>query len=361
MKVLVTGGAGFIGSHVVDLLVARGDEVRVLDCLHPLAHDEPPAYLNSGAEYLFEDVRDERAVASAVGGVDAVCHQAAVVGMGVDFGDVAEYASINDGGTATLLKALWKTGFCGPLVLAGSMVVYGEGRYRCADHGVVTPAPRSPADLAAGRFDPACSRCEGSLEPEEIPEDSPLDPKSVYAATKLHQEHLCAVFARESGSRFAALRYHNVYGSRMPFDTPYAGVASIFRTALERREAPQVFEDGAQMRDFVHVTDVARANVLALTSTGASGPFNVSSGNPTTLLEMADCMCDASRTGLRPEITGQFRLSDVRHVFASPDRAHRELGFRAQVGFREGMCAFLEEPLRAARDTEGTAPRRSLR
>ena len=346
MKVLVTGGAGFIGSHIVDALVARGDEVTVLDCLHPMAHPAKPDYLNPGAGYLFADIRDRAAVRGAVEGVDAVCHEAAMVGLGVDFGDVCEYVSINASGTATLLRALWDRQFTGPVVLAGSMVVYGEGRYRCPVDGLVVPAPRRTEDLSAGRFDPFCPRCGGGLKPEAIPEDAPVSPRGVYAATKLHQEHLGEVFARESGARFVSLRYHNVYGPRMPFDTPYAGVASIFRTSLQQGRAPQVFEDGAQIRDFVHSDDVARANLMAIDAHGAQGAYNIASGQPKTLLEMAACLCRGAGSGLEPQVTGRFRPSDVRHVFASPDRAARELGFTARVPFEEGMRGFLAAPLR---------------
>jgi dTDP-L-rhamnose 4-epimerase len=346
LKVLVTGGAGFIGSHIVDALVARGDEVTVLDCLHPLAHPAKPDYLNPGAGYLFADIRDRGTVEGAVKGVDAVCHQAAMVGLGVDFGDISEYVSTNDSGTATLLKALWDRRFTGPVVLASSMVVYGEGRYRCPADGLVAPARRRTEDLSAGRFDPFCPRCGGGLKPEAVPEDASVSPRGVYAATKLHQEHLCDVFARESGARFVGLRYHNVYGPRMPFDTPYAGVASIFRSSLEQGRAPQVFEDGAQIRDFVHSDDIARANLLAIDNHLAQGAYNIASGQPKTLLEMAVCLCRSDGCGRAPQVTGRFRPSDVRHVFASPDRAARELGFTARVPFEEGMREFLATPLR---------------
>ncbi|CAN5894242.1 NAD-dependent epimerase/dehydratase family protein [soil metagenome] len=348
MRILVTGGAGFIGSHIVDALVERGDDVAVLDCLHPLAHPSKPDYLNPGAEYLIADIRDRAAVDGAVRGVDAVCHQAAMVGLGVDFADVGDYVSINDAGTATLLKALWDRGFTGPVVLAGSMVVYGEGRYRCPVDGIVTPAPRRTGDLAAGRFDPFCPRCRGALAPQAIPEDARICPRGIYAATKLHQEHLCQVFARESGARCVCLRYHNVYGPRMPFDTPYAGVASIFRSSLQQGRPPQVFEDGHQIRDFVHSADVVRANLLAIDNDEAGGAYNIASGRPKTLLEMASCLCRGSRSGLEPQITGRFRSSDVRHVFASPARAARELGFIARIPFDEGMTGFLSASLRGS-------------
>src|SRR5919198_2881792 len=261
MLVLVTGGAGFVGSHVVDALRDAGHEARVLD-------------IRTGG-----DVREPDAVERALDGVDHVCHQAGMVGLGVDVLDVADYVSHNDLGTAVLLRALARRRFRGRLVLASSMVVYGEGRYRCGEHGAVRPLARRPADLDAGRFEPRCPRCGAELQPEALPEDAALDPRNVYAATKLHQEHLAFAYARETGVAVTALRYHNVYGPRMPRDTPYAGVAAIFASALAAGRAPRVFEDGRQLRDFVHVRDVARANLLALEAR-EPGAFNVCSGTP---------------------------------------------------------------------------------
>jgi len=347
-RVLVTGGAGFVGSHVVDELVARGLEVVALDLLHPGAHGEPPGYLNPDARYAFGDLRDADAVAEAVRGVDAVCHQAAMVGLGVDLGDVTAYVSHNDLGTAILLRELHRSRFRGPLVLASSMVVYGEGRSRCSEHGEVRPGPRDPARLAAGRFEPPCPACGRDLAPEPIDEDAPLDPRNVYAATKVHQEHLCRAFGREQGVPVTTLRYHNVYGPRMPRDTPYAGVAAIFRSALGSGTAPRVFEDGYQLRDFVHVADVAHANVLSLLADPAvDGALNVASGTPRTVGEMAEALTSAfGPRAPRPVVTGEHRRGDVRHVFASPRRAERRLGFRATIGFEEGMRAFATAPLR---------------
>ena len=264
--ILVTGGAGFIGSHVVDALLEAGEEVRVLDAFLPAAHRERPAYLDPAADLIEGDLRDPAVAERAVAGVSHVCHQAAMVGLGVDLGDMPAYVGHNDLATAELLRALAARRFDGRLVLASSMVVYGEGRYACPEHGVVAPGPRRAADLDAGRFEPPCPHCDRPLAPRSVPEDAPLDPRSVYAATKVAQEHLCAAFSRETGVPVTALRYHNVYGPRMPRDTPYAGVASIFRSALAAGRAPRVFEDGGQRRDFVHVRDVARANLLALTA-----------------------------------------------------------------------------------------------
>jgi len=352
MRVLVTGGAGFIGSHVVDALVARGDEVRVVDVLHPGAHHGKPGYLRADVEYVWGDVTDATAMMQAVADIDAVCHQAAMVGLGVDFDDVRAYCTDNDLGTAGLLESLHRVGFGGRLVLASSMVVYGEGRYRCPQHDIVRPAPRARAALDAGQWEPRCPRCDAELVASPVPEDAPTDPRNVYAATKLHQEHLCAAFAREHpGSTVTALRYHNVYGPRMPRDTPYAGVAAIFRSALEAGRAPEVTEDGGQRRDFVHVRDVARANELALhADEPVDGPLNIASGTPHTVLEMASALAAGFGTGTpEPVVTGRYRLGDVRHVFAATDAAAERLGFRAEVGFDVGMQEFATAPLRQVR------------
>ncbi len=343
-RVLVTGGAGFIGSHVVDELLARGVEVVVLDRLAADVHPTRPV-IADGVELIERDVCDPDAWETALAGVDAVCHQAARVGLGVDFGDVTSYVADNDTGTAVGLSVLHRRGFTGRFVLASSMVVYGEGRYRCAEHGLVRPGVRSVASLEAGDYEPPCPVCAAPLDWELVPEDAPLDPRNVYAATKLHQEHLCAAFEREHDVSVVSLRYHNVYGPRMPRDTPYAGVASIFRSALERGEVPRVFEDGGQQRDFVHVGDVARANVAALTAPDVHGAFNVCSGEPHTVLDMAAALCDAFGAD-EPDVVGGYRLGDVRHVVASPKRAADGLGFRASVTFADGMREFATATLR---------------
>src|SRR5215218_3491624 len=310
--ILVTGGAGFIGSHIVDALLEAGEEVRVLDVLLPAAHRERPAYLAPGAELIEGDLRDPSVADRAVAGVSHVCHQAAMVGLGVDLGDLPAYVGHNDLATAELLRALAARGFDGRFVLASSMVVYGEGRYACREHGVVAPGPRRPGDLDAGRFEPPCPHCDRPLASRSVPEDAPLDPRSVYAATKVAQEHLCAAFSRETGVPVTALRYHNVYGPRMPRDTPYAGVASIFRSALAAGRAPRVFEDGGQRRDFVHVRDVARANILALTAPQpVAGAFNVASGTPRTVLDMAAALARAFEGAHEPVVTGEWRGGDV--------------------------------------------------
>ncbi|MEO3843374.1 NAD-dependent epimerase/dehydratase family protein [Streptomyces sp. CNZ287] len=347
MRVLVTGGAGFIGSHVVSALAERGHEAVVLD----VRDGGPPGHTCDA--YRRGDVRDRDAVAAALAGVDAVCHQAAMVGLTEDFADAPAYVGVNDLGTAVLLAAMADAGVR-RLVLAGSMVVYGEGRYDCAAHGPVRPRPRAAADLAGGRFEPRCPRCGAELAPGLVAEDAPVDPRSVYAATKLAQEHLAGVWARVTGACAVSLRYHNVYGPGMPRDTPYAGVASFFRSALARGEAPRVYEDGAQRRDFVHVRDVAEANVRALeavygdgAAAGALTAYNAGSGDVHTVGELATALA-AAYGGPAPRITGEYRLGDVRHITADSARLRAELGWRPAVGFAEGVTEFAKSPLGAA-------------
>ncbi|MEZ0115218.1 dTDP-L-rhamnose 4-epimerase [Catenulispora sp. EB89] len=344
MRVLVTGSAGFIGSHVVEALEAAGHEVVRLD-------------LVDGA-----DVRDAADVRRALRGVDAVCHQAAKVGLDRTVADAPDYVSHNDFGTSVLLAEMAGAGVRA-LAFASSMVVYGEGRYECAEHGWVRPGPRREPDLISGSFEPPCPICAEPLAPGLVGEDAPLDPRNVYAASKLMTEHLAGSWARlADGVRAVALRYHNVYGPRLPRDTPYAGVAALFRSALMRGEAPAVFEDGGQRRDFVHVRDIATANVAALEwaagATGAAGAasatdaasaagresgelraYNVGSGTPRTVGEMAAELARAM-DGPPPVVTGGYRLGDVRHITASSARIRDELGWRPRVEFADGMAEF---------------------
>ncbi|HKJ10827.1 MAG TPA: NAD-dependent epimerase/dehydratase family protein [Ornithinimicrobium sp.] len=362
MRVLLTGSAGFIGGEIGRQLATAGHEVIGVDLMLPMAHGEsdPP----QGTHQL--DVRDAAADAwgDLLHGVDAVCHQAAVVGAGVTVADLPAYAGHNDLGTAALLAAMDAAGLR-RLVLASSMVVYGEGRYECPQHGEQSPPPRSREALDSGDFDNHCPRCDGALGWELVPETARMDPRSTYAVSKLAQEHYTSAWVRQAGARAVALRYHNVYGPGMPRDTPYSGVAAMFRSSLERGEPPQVYEDGAQMRDFVHVSDVARANVLALEAVTGAGhgwfeTYNVCSGQPVAIADVArqvargaaasDAADEGSGAGhaaVEPRVTGGYRLGDVRHIVASPRKAASELGFTAQVGPQEGLAEFATAPLRA--------------
>jgi dTDP-L-rhamnose 4-epimerase len=337
MRVLLTGGAGFIGRHVLNELAARGHSVRVLDSLRADVHGADPAKAVDGVELFVADIRDADAVARALAGMDAVIHLAAKVGLGVDVYDLPDFAGSNDAGTAVLLAEMARTGVA-RLTLASSMVVYGEGLAPCPEHGMVRPAPRNETALTAGQFEPPCPICGKPLGLALVDEATPFDPRNAYASSKVAQEFYAGNWARLTGGAVTALRYHNVYGPGMPRDTPYAGVAAIFMSALRRGEAPRVFEDGKQRRDFVHVRDVASATVLACEGvTPGITAFNVGSGMPRTVGDMAAALADALK-GPRPVVTGHFRLGDVRHITADSSRLRRELDWRPQVEFRDGMA-----------------------
>jgi dTDP-L-rhamnose 4-epimerase len=348
MRVLVTGGAGFIGRHVVQELAARGHAARVFDSFRADVHSSLPT--ENTKDVIVGDLRDPAALDRALHGIDSVIHLAAKVGLGVDIGDMPDYSSSNDTGTAELLSAMARTKVT-RLTLASSMVVYGEGFGRCAGHGKVRPGLRIETDLAAGRFEPPCPLCGEPLAMDIVDEETPFDPRNAYATSKVAQEHYAANWARVTSGAVAALRYHNVYGPGMPRDTPYAGVAAIFASSLKRGEAPKVFEDGAQRRDFIHVRDVASATVLACERHQAGvRAFNVGSGTPRTVGDMAVALSEALQ-GPSPVVTGRYRLGDVRHITADSARIRAELEWMPQVGFAEGMTQL-------ARGDDVTAGRR---
>ncbi|MGB3771974.1 MAG: NAD-dependent epimerase/dehydratase family protein [Rhodococcus sp. (in: high G+C Gram-positive bacteria)] len=351
MHVLLTGAAGFIGGHIRTALTAAGHEVTGVDAYSASAHGETP---ERDPDIDTVDVRSPSELDRVMHGVDVVCHQAAVVGAGVSMADAPAYASHNDVGTAEVLAAMARSG-CSRLVLASSMVVYGEGRYRCTEHGVVRPRPRRRSDLENGVFDARCPVGDEPLEWATVDEDAPLEPRSLYAASKLAQENYATAWVAATGGSAVALRYHNVYGDHMPRDTPYSGVAAMFRSSLEAGNSPVVFEDGNQMRDFVDVRDVAAANLAAVdTEVDGFAALNVCSGHPVSIGEVARILCAADGSGKEPRITGDFRSGDVRHVVAGPDRAAEVLGFRARIDPAEGLTRFASAPLRPASGT--TAP-----
>ncbi|OBG95640.1 NAD-dependent dehydratase [Mycobacterium sp. E3251] len=342
MRVLLTGAAGFIGSRVDAALRAAGHDVVGVDVLLPAAHGPNPV-LPQGCHRV--DVRDADALTPLLDGVDLVCHQAAMVGAGVDAADAPAYGGHNDFAITVLLAQMFAAGVR-RLVLASSMVVYGQGRYHCGQHGHVDPLPRRRADLDAGSFEHRCPIGGEELQWRLVDEDAALRPRSLYAASKTAQEHYALAWSEATGGSVVALRYHNVYGPGMPRDTPYSGVAAIFRSSLERGEPPRVFEDGGQMRDFVHVDDVAAANLAATQEIDGFTAVNVCSGRPVSILEVAGALCDARGGALSPVITGQYRSGDVRHIVADPSRAAEALGFRAAIDPAEGLREFAFAPLR---------------
>jgi dTDP-L-rhamnose 4-epimerase len=351
MRVLVTGGAGFIGRRTVAELVREGHEVRVLDALLPEAHPERvPPRLPDAAGFAHADLRDGDAVRRALDGVKLVVHLAAIVGRGREILDAPKHVGCNNLATAVLLAAMTEAGVS-RMVLASSVALYGESAYVCPQHGRVSPPARSRADLGAGRFEPRCPHCGAAVRAEPVTEADPVDPpRNVYAVTKLAQELLVATWARETGGRVAALRYHHVYGPEMPYDSPYAGVAAAFRSAVARGEAPEVYEDGASQRDFVHVQDVASANAAAARWAGARRPeglrvFNIASGEPRSVGELAAAVA-AAGGATAPVVTGRYRIGDARHIVASPARARRELDWRPRVPFPSGVRQFVSAPMR---------------
>ncbi|GAA1644579.1 NAD-dependent epimerase/dehydratase family protein [Kribbella alba] len=354
MKILLTGGAGFIGRHVHTQLVAEGHEVTVLDSLRRDVHTHRPPQTEN---LLVADIRDAEAVGKALTGVDTVVHLAAKVGLGDDLDDMDDYVSTNSLGTAVLLREMGRRNVR-HLVYASSMVVYGEGRYECDRHGPVAPGPRRIEDLDHRQFEPPCPSCGEPLRPGLVDESAAADPRNTYAATKLNGEHLAATWARETGGRVAAMRFHNVYGPGMPRNTPYAGVAALFRSALERGEAPKVFEDGRQRRDFIHVRDIATAVTTAATAitttaitaaantTAAStdhpqfAAYNVGSGTVRTIGDLAEELSRAY-AGPAPVVTGAYRLGDVRHITASSDRIRARLGWKPDYDLTTGIADLL--------------------
>ncbi|NYG07928.1 dTDP-L-rhamnose 4-epimerase [Phycicoccus badiiscoriae] len=341
MRVVVTGGAGFIGTAVVRALAPTVDDVVVLDSLRPDVHRDAGTAARDrmsalGAQLVEADVRDLPTVRAHLRGADAVVHLAAKVGLGVDLDDMDDYVSSNSLGTATVLRACHSAGVR-HVVQASSMVVYGEGAYTCDTHGPVSPALRTTDRLDRGDFDPGCPVCGADLSPALVGEDTAPDPRNTYAATKVAQEQLAAVWARETGGAATSLRLHNVYGPGMPRATPYSGVAAIFWTAAAQGLSPQVYEDGGQRRDFVHVDDVAAAFVAALLrDVPGHTAYNVGSGVVHTIGDLA-AKLSLLAGAPHPVVTGRYRLGDVRHITASSERAARELGWRATVPLRAGL------------------------
>jgi dTDP-L-rhamnose 4-epimerase len=344
-NILITGGAGFVGSHLADALLERGHRVRIFDNLSPQVHGpEFPAYLTREAEFVHGDMRDASALRAAIRNIDVVFHLAAAVGVGQSMYEIANYMEVNTQGTANLLQAMLDSkAAVKKLVVASSMSIYGEGKYRCAKHGVVAPPPRGNAQLARKQWESLCPVCARELEPLPTDETKPLQATSIYALSKKDQEEMCLLYGRTYSLPVVALRYFNIFGTRQALSNPYTGVAAIFASRLLNRKPPLVFEDGEQMRDFVSVHDVVRANLLAMESSAADGmALNIGSGSPITIHEVAELLSDSLGLDIEPEITHKFRAGDIRHCFAEISAAKQLLGYKPTVTFAQGVRELVE-------------------
>ncbi len=339
MRVLVTGGAGFIGSHLVDALVEGGHEVIILDNLEPRVHQgKKPHYLNAGATYLWQDIRDADAVAEATQDVEALFHLASLIDVEESMRDPGTYADVNVRGTAALLDAFAeRPGSVNRLILASSVAVYGEGSYRCSKCGPVEAKPRPREQLQQGRWEILCPTCGTPLEPHATSEEARPAPLSTYGVTKLSQEKLFEAAAGNLGIPAVILRCANVYGPRQR-PGPYAGVCTTFLERMQRGQAPIVHEDGLQTRDLIHVRDVVYASMLAM-GAKVKGVLvaNIGTGTPTTVLEVEKAIGELTKSELSPVLDGTFRPGDIRHLWVDTRRSRESLGFTSSIGLKEGV------------------------
>jgi dTDP-L-rhamnose 4-epimerase len=344
-KILITGGAGFVGSHLADALLKYGHQVRVFDSLSPQVHgDAFPAYLANDVELIVGDVRDAEAVRGAIEGIDVIFHLAAAVGVGQSMYQIADYMGANTQGTAIVLQALLdRKTRVEKLIVASSMSIYGEGQYLCANCGDVAPAARASEQLLKKCWEVLCPKCGSELTPIPTTEVKPLQCTSVYALSKKNQEEICLLYGRTYGLPVVALRYFNIYGTRQALSNPYTGVAAIFASRLLNGRAPLVFEDGLQMRDFVSVHDVVAANLLAMDSESAHGQvMNIGSGSPISIREVASALSRALDREIPCEVTGKYRAGDIRHCFADIRKARELLGYEPKLGFDQRISELVD-------------------
>ncbi len=348
-NVLITGGAGFVGSHLADGLLRQGHAVRVLDDLTPQVHPdgERPEYLSTNVELVRGDVRDPNLLKTVLDGIDVVYHFAATVGVGQSMYEISRYMSVNTQGTAELLQAVLDTkAKVEKIVVASSMSIYGEGRYVGADGRSYAPPVRSTEQLKRGEWEVSVGD-SGPLKPVPTDEDKPSEINSMYALSKRDQEELCMIYGRTYGLPVTALRFFNIYGTRQALSNPYTGVAAVFASRMLNEKQPLIFEDGEQQRDFVSIHDIVRANILAMDAPASDGQvINVGSGQPVSIRRIAELLAGAlGSKGLEPIVTGKYRAGDIRHCYADISRARQLLGYEPQVtheeGFRE-LAAWLE-------------------
>ena len=344
--VLVTGGAGFIGSHIVDVLIENGHTVRVYDSLLEQVHGpnpQRPGYLHPDAEFIRGDIKDRASLIAALDGVEVVSHQAAAVGVAQSMYEVEAYVRENCLGVAVLLDVLANEDHrVGRLVTAASNTLYGEGMYECGDCGRFAGVIRPEEQMSRHDWEMRCPQCGKSARPVPTPETKPLDPTSIYAITKRDHEEMCLCIGRAYGIAAVALRYFNVYGPRQSLSNPYAGVATVFCSRLLNGNPPVAYEDGLQTRDFVHVTDIARANLLAIESDVADEVFNVGTGRALSVLELANILIDKLGIDGQPEVPAQYRTGDIRHCYADISKIQQALGYQPQVRFEDGVAELVE-------------------
>ncbi|MFX1519431.1 MAG: NAD-dependent epimerase/dehydratase family protein [Promethearchaeota archaeon] len=346
-NVLVTGGAGFIGSYIVDLLIEEGFNVSVFDNLEPQVHGSKqilPKYLNSAAKFLKKDMRVQEELAEAISDVDAIFHQAAAVGVGQSMYQVSKYIHSNTLGTANLLDVLVnKDHNVKKLVVASSMSIYGEGRYICEDCGPVSPKLRSTEQMKRKEWQLRCPKCEKIATPTPTNEEKPLNPTSIYAMSKHHQEEMCLLIGETYGIPTIALRYFNVYGPRQALSNPYTGVVAIFSSRILNGNQPILYEDGNMKRDFIHVKDIAHANLLALKSNNADyRAYNIGTGTYITIKDLAKLILENYNSTISPVISNTFRIGDVRHCYADISLAKKYLGFIPRIKLTEGLKDLLQ-------------------
>jgi dTDP-L-rhamnose 4-epimerase len=344
-KVLITGGAGFVGSHLADALLAQGHPVTAYDNLSPQVHlSGRPDYVSSEVELITGDMRDLESLRKLAADFDVIFHLAAAVGVGQSMYEISNYMGANTQGTANLLQALLdRKSKVSKLIVASSMSIYGEGKYWCASCGEIAPPPRSSDQLKRKSWETRCVNCKSDLTPVPTDESKAGQSTSIYALSKKDQEEMCLLFGRVYDLPVVALRFFNIYGARQALSNPYTGVAAIFASRLMNGRPPLVFEDGKQMRDFVSVRDVVHACLLAMEHNQADGAaVNIGSGIPVSIREVADTLARALGTNIRGEITGKYRAGDIRHCFADISRAKELLGYQPRVTFEQGMQELVE-------------------
>lgn len=351
MRILVTGGAGFVGSNLVDALV-EDHEVIIYDNLEPQVHQEIPEYLNNNAKFIAGDIRDQDKLLEIIKDTDIIFHLASMVGVGQSMYQIKKYVDVNTYGTAKLLDILVNSEHSvKKLIVASSMSIYGEGKYSCEDCGVVYPSLRDEKQLKEKQWEMKCPICKKQVKPIPTDENKPLQPTSIYAITKKDQEEMCLVTGISYGIPIVALRYFNIYGARQSLNNPYTGVCAIFSSRIKNNNPPLIFEDGLQTRDFISVHDIVESNLIAMNKSNANYEvYNVGTGKPTSILDIAETLLKLYNKDLEPEIVNKYRSGDIRHCYADLKKI-KKLGYKPKVSFENGMQELVKwSELQSAKD-----------